>query len=157
LLLGENEMTISKFAPLTQLLNQYTVGFDDFVNSLNEDFFDVQNLTSNFPPYNIIRYDTNSFILEMAVAGFKKENIDITLDDNTLTVKGGFTISPDEDGNKNTLFTFIHKGIANRAFEKKFKVSNDIELNEVTLIDGLLTIDFKHIDKKETSKKITIK
>lgn len=146
--------SVSKFAPLTQLLNQYTVGFDDFVNSLNEEFFDAQTLSPNFPPYNIIRYDKNSFIIELAVAGFNKENIDITLEDNTLTVKGvGSLVNENVDKPD---VQYIHRGIALRKFEKKFKISNDVELADVTMKDGLLSFDFKHIVKKESAKKIVI-
>jgi molecular chaperone IbpA len=107
-----------------------------------------------YPPYNIIKVDENKYALEMAVAGFGKQNIDIELANNTLTIKGGLSLDQLDPTNPGT---YIYKGIADRSFTRKFSVADTVEVKNAELINGMLKIWLETIipdDKKP--KKIDI-
>jgi molecular chaperone IbpA len=107
-----------------------------------------------YPPYNIIKVDENKYALEMAVAGFGKQNIDIELANNTLTIKGGLNLDQLDPTNPGT---YIYKGIADRSFTRKFSVADTVEVKNAELINGMLKIWLETIipdDKKP--KKIDI-
>ncbi len=134
----------------TSLLDPYTVGFDriwDNVEKLNKQ---IGSVVPNYPPYNIVKTDDNSYQIEIAVAGFGKSNLDITLEGDTMTVTGK-TEGADDIGE------FLHKGIANRAFERKFTLDDSIEIKNAEMLNGMLKIFLERIipeDKKP--KKVEI-
>ncbi|NCZ71652.1 MAG: hypothetical protein EBY80_16135, partial [Actinobacteria bacterium] len=104
--------------------------------------------THTFPPHNIIRLNENQYMVELAVAGFARQDIDITFEDNKLIVSG-----KTEDDNSNFLF----KGIANRAFTRTFFLDDTIEINDAAMMNGMLKIALeKIIPEHKKPKKIAV-
>jgi molecular chaperone IbpA len=127
----------------------YSVGFD----SLFEKLFDMDLDTSNsYPPYNISKLDDNNYIIEMALAGFNKDNIEIELANGELTVKSKKKDNPEKDVN------LIHQGISLRSFVRKFTLSDEIIVKNAEMKDGMLTVKLeKFIPENKKPKLISIK
>ena len=92
--------------------------------------------SQNFPPYNICKIDDHHYIIEMAVAGFGKQDIDIILDGDTLTVKGSSTPEIGE---------YLFKGLASRAFTRHFNLSDQVVVNNASMVNGILKIFLERI------------
>lgn len=107
------------------------VGFDRI-------FDELMNLPSdsNYPPSNILKVNENTYLIELALAGFKEKDIDITLEDHTLTISG------EKDDSE---IEYVHRGIANRKFKKVFSLADHIEVKGADLSDGILTIRLQEI------------
>ena len=124
------------------------VGFDGLFNNMSEMSAGSKSLPS-YPPYNVLQ-DGDDYVIEIALAGFKKKDIDITSQENTLTVS--YESSEDEGDNK------LYKGIAQRSFKRQFNLSEDIEIEGASFVDGMLNIFLKRIIPEEKKpKKIKIK
>jgi molecular chaperone IbpA len=115
------------FAPLYRS----TVGFDRLLQLLDGG---VEGEASTYPPYNIERTADNKYRITMAVAGFTKDEIDIQVKEQSLTVKGE---KKAEDKDRQ----FLHRGIATRAFERRFQLADHVEVTGADLQDGLLHVD----------------
>ena len=133
---------------------KFGVGFDSVIDRLQSDFFtDSFQGTQNFPPYNIIKRDGTSYDIEMAVAGFAEEDLDIEYADNVLTISS----KDSEPFKDNTEPEYVHKGIAVRKFTKKFSLADDVIVNDASMKNGMLTISMEKIvpeGKKKRSIKI---
>lgn len=133
---------------------KFGVGFDTMVNQLTSEFFtDSFQGTQNFPPYNIIKRDGTSYDIEMAVAGFAEEDLDIEYADNVLTVSSKNS-DPFKDSKEPE---YVHKGISARQFTKKFSLADDVIVNDASMKNGMLTISMEKIvpeGKKKRSIKI---
>jgi len=131
---------------LPQILN-YTIGFDRTFNRLESNLLGGnQNYQrqDNYPPYNIRKVDDFNYIIELAVAGFGKKDIDVKLADGTLSIKS----NKDENTEAEEM---LHKGISTRNFERRFTLADDIVIQSAKLKDGLLSIELEQIvpeDKK---------
>jgi molecular chaperone IbpA len=108
-----------------------SIGFDRVFN-LMDDSLRYQP-EDNYPPYNILRTGENTFRISLAVAGFKPDQVAVTVHQNTLIVTG-------REGQK-TEFDYLHQGIASRAFERRFSLADFVEVKEASFEDGLLQID----------------
>ena len=107
----------------------------------------------NFPPYNIVKTGDNEYDVELALAGFNKKDIDVTVEDGILTIKSIVKEAKDkkEDG-------VIHKGIAKRMFSKSFTIADDVEVKGAELKDGLLKVSLERIiPESRKAKTISIK
>lgn len=125
-----------------------TVGFDKFFNDIERQIVNTQS--SNYPPYNVAEINENEWVITIAVAGFGMENLDITLDKNTLVVDG--TPPKGEDEVK-----YLHKGIAGRNFRRSFTLADHIEVANATLELGMLNIYLKrNVPEALQPKKIAI-
>ena len=123
----------------------FSVGFDDIFNTLQR----ASIPQSNYPPYNIIKKGETYFI-EIAMAGFKKSDIDIQVEDNTLTISANYS-SREND------IEFIHKGISEREFYKSFALAEYVEVKKAKMVDGILVIELeKNIPEEQKPKKIKI-
>ncbi len=109
-----------------------TVGFDRLFDQLENSTRQAQN--ENYPPFNIERTSENEYLVTVAVAGFKNEEIEITAQQNMLIVAG----SKDVQNNDNR--DFLHMGIASRNFERRFQLADYIHVTAADLADGLLSI-----------------
>ena len=94
---------------------------------------------NGYPPYNIEKTGDDSYVLTMAVAGFAESDIEITAQENTLTIAGRPQPQP-EDGRR-----FLHRGIAGRAFERRFVLADHIVVEGADLANGLLHVQLKHV------------
>ncbi|MBN8532198.1 MAG: Hsp20 family protein [Alphaproteobacteria bacterium] len=111
-----------------------SVGFDRFSNLL-ETALKTDETAASYPPYNIVKQSDDAYRITMAVAGFKLSDITITAQPNQLTVSG----KSQETEGKNA--QYLHRGIANRAFERKFSLADHVKVTNAALADGLLHID----------------
>jgi len=133
----------------------FTVGFDSMFKQINDMSKTMQKVIpqTNFPPYNIKKVKENKYVIEMAVAGFSKSDIEVTLDGNNLIISGN-SKNDDSVSNEN----FIYKGIADRSFKRMFTLEDKIEIKDAELVNGMLKIWLESFIKtQETIKKIDIK
>ena len=122
-----------------------TIGFDDIARILNN--FANSEQANTYPPYNISKIDDYTYRISIALAGFEINDINIILEKDILTIKSS-------GKKKNISENFLYKGIAFRAFEKKFQLADNIKIKEATLKNGLLNIDLLKILPKEVKKEI---
>ena len=127
----------------------YSIGFDNLFDRLFD--MDLES-SSSYPPYNISKVDDNNYIIEMALAGFNKDDIEIELADSELTVRS----KKREDSNKDV--NLIHQGISHRSFNRKFTLSEEILVKNAEMKNGMLIIKLeKFIPENKKPKLINIK
>ncbi len=114
----------------TNALNRALIGFDRIFHDFESR---SQQSTPNYPPHNVIQHDDNNFEVEIAVAGFDREDITIEVDQNQLIIKG--CRPKDEDTNK-----YLHRGLAARDFERVFTLAEHIIVGDATLTNGILSV-----------------
>jgi molecular chaperone IbpA len=104
----------------------------------------------NYPPYNIVKVEDNKYVIEMAVAGFGKQNLDITIQNNDLIIHGYANVNDDALDDHN----YLYKGIADRNFTRKFSIADTVEIKNANLINGMLKIWLENIipDSKKPKK-----
>jgi molecular chaperone IbpA len=122
-------MTTFDFSPLFGS----TIGFDR-VSRLLETASRADASANSYPPYNIERTGEDAYRIAMAVAGFGEDDLNVTVEDNTLTVQGKVE---DKDGDSR----YLHRGIAGRSFERRFQLADFIEVRAARLENGLLEIE----------------
>jgi molecular chaperone IbpA len=139
------EKPMDPFQLLTPFLSSWTVGFERHFELLEQ--LRKEN-KSTYPPYNIVQVDDEeTYLIEIAAAGFTKSDIEITSQDNSLTVTG----KKDDDA-----ADYVHKGIAARNFEQKFALADDVKVISAHMKDGILTIRLER-EIPEHKKPRTIK
>jgi molecular chaperone IbpA len=146
----------STFADLEKF-NKFFVGSDKLADRLAETVNYISNTATNstYPPFNLKKTDDNVYVIELAVAGFGKQDIEMTLEDNKLIVKGSTTVDTlVEDGVNQT---FLHKGISDRPFTRSFTLADNVVINNAQMMNGLLKIWLEHvIPEHKKPKKIDI-
>ena len=142
----------SKDLSIFNSLRPFSIGFDDmfdqFENMLGNGGLNMQ---SNYPPYNIRRTGQDKYSIEVALAGFSKNDVEVEFEDNLLTVR---TKQVDKSDNKNDDGEIIHKGISQRHFARSFTIADDVKVNGAQLKDGLLTIACERIIPEHKKKKL---
>ena len=130
-------------------LTPYAVGFDRVFDQLNA--YVTNNVTSTgFPPYNIRKDGDYTYVIEMALAGFGKEDIEVEVAEGLLTVR---SVKENDENDSN-----IYRGISYRKFNRKFTLADDVEVNDASLENGMLKIDLERIVPEEKKPRtITIK
>ena len=130
-----------------------TVGFDRLFDMLeNNNFGQGQE---NYPPFDLIKLGDNDYRIELAVAGFKPEEIDITAQQNVLLVSG--RKQEETDGDSSGGNNYIYRGIATRSFERRFALADHIQVRGADMKDGLLSIELvREIPEAMKPKKINI-
>ena len=123
-------------------ITKNSIGMDDYLNS----FFNSDFPQSNYPPYNLIQLNNHESKLEIALAGFKKDELKVFTEFGKLYVEGSKEESK-VDG------TFIHQGLAQRNFQRVWTVSDDTEIGSVEFTDGLLTVELKKIVPEHHARK----
>jgi len=132
-------------------IQKFGVGFDSMLDRISSDFFsDSFQGTQNFPPYNIIKRDDINYDIEMAVAGFSEEDLEIEYSDNTLTVNSK-DHQPFKDGDKES---FVHQGISMRKFTRRFSLADDVIVNGASLKNGMLRISMEKIIPEGKKKRL---
>ena len=120
-------------------LRPLSIGFDDVFNHFESMFdYDTVNV-SNYPPYNIVKTGDNKYDVEVALAGFNKKDINVSVENGMLTIESKEDKSKDKDGE------VIHKGISKRYFKKSFTISDDVEVKGAELKDGMLRVSMEKI------------
>jgi molecular chaperone IbpA len=136
--------------------DKFFVGSDKFLARVQETAeYLANNAPAGYPPFNLKKTDDNVYVIEMAVAGFGKNDIELTLEENKLKINGHTTIETLTDDGINS--QFLHKGISDRPFTRTFTLADNVVVNNAKMVNGLLKIWLEHIipeDKKP--KKINI-
>ena len=142
----------SKDLSIFNSLKTFSIGFDDMFDQF-ENMLGNGNLTmhSNYPPYNIRKTGKNNYAIEVALAGFNKNDVEVEFEDNLLTVR---TKQVNKLENTDTDGEIIHKGISQRQFARTFTIADDIKVNDAALKDGLLTISCERIIPEHKKKKL---
>ena len=140
----------SKDLSIFNSLRPFSIGFDDmfdqFESMLGNGGLSVQ---TNYPPYNIIKASKDKYAIELAVAGFNKNNIEVEFEDNLLTVRTKQTDETvKEDGE------IVHRGISQRQFARSFTIADDVKINGAELKDGLLRVDCERIIPEQKKKRL---
>lgn len=132
-----------------QKLDKFFIGSDNLTKRLTEAAQLVQKAT-NFPPYNIVKVDENKYVIELAVAGFGKHNLELELQEGVLTISGKSNV---EDSEKDEA-TYLYKGIADRTFTRKFTLADTVEIRNAELINGMLKVWLENVipDSKKPVK-----
>jgi molecular chaperone IbpA len=140
-------MTLGRLSFGPSLLDR-TLGFERFINDV-EKLLDteVKTTATTFPPHNILKMDENHYVVELAVAGFSKDEIDITVEESTLIIKGA---KKDRD----VEVTYLHRGIGTRSFTKTLHIADTIEVRGAEFGDGILRIGLENVipDHKKPRK-----
>jgi len=126
---------------LIEKINRNSIGLDDYLNR----FWD-ESSKENYPPYNLVQLNNHESKLEIALAGFKKDELQVFTEFGKLHVEGKKEES-EVDG------TFVHKGLAQRSFKRVWTVSDDTEIGSVKFEDGLLTVELKKIVPEHHARK----
>jgi molecular chaperone IbpA len=128
-----------------------TVGFDRLFDMLENNSFG-QGQQENYPPFDLRKVGENEYRIELAVAGFKPEELDITAQQNVLIVSGRKSDESEEKGSD-----YIYRGIATRSFERRFALADHIQVKDADMKDGLLSIELvREIPEAMKPKKIEI-
>ena len=127
---------------LMKVIRQNGIGMDDYLDR----FFNEPSQTSNYPPYNLIQLNNHESTLEIALAGFKKDELQVYTEFGKLYVKGKKEESK-VDGE------FVHQGLAQRSFERVWTVSDDTKIGSVKFEDGLLTVELNKIVPEHHARK----
>jgi molecular chaperone IbpA len=124
-------------------IEKYSIGMDEWFNR----FDTVHESTTNYPPYNLIKESETEFRLELALAGYKKEDIKVSTEWNKLSVEAKKSETSD-------VGEYLHNGLAKRAFTRTWTLSDDVEVSDVNLEDGLLVIKLNRVIPEHQKRKV---
>ena len=127
-------------------LTPYAVGFDRVFDTLNR-YVDNNVNSTGFPPYNIQKVGDFKYQIDMALAGFSKDDIEVEVSDGTLSVRSDKKEEPEDE------FTY-HRGISYRKFERKFTLADDLVVYGAKLENGMLTVDLERIVPEEKKPRL---
>jgi len=131
-----------------KFMDPHSIGFDKMFDDLAE----IASKVPSYPPYNIKQVKDNKYVIEMAVAGFAKTDIEVTLEGNKLVIKGAVVDSSDDTN------SYIYKGIANRNFNRAFTLADKVEIKDAEIANGMLRVWLENMVKvQDAVKKITVK
>ena len=139
--------TVDLPALITQL-SRASIGFDHLFNELNRNTSFNNNQT--YPPHDIVKHSETSYTIELACAGFKEDELEVTVEDGLLTISGNQFSRPEK--------TYIHQGISGRSFSRTLKLAEHVEIGDATFENGLLIIQADIVLPEELKpRKISIK
>jgi molecular chaperone IbpA len=142
----------SKDLSIFNSLRPFSIGFDDMFDQF-ESMLGNGHLTmqSNYPPYNIRKAGKDNYAIEVALAGFSKDDVEVEFEDNLLTVR---TKQIDKSEDNRFDGEIIHKGISQRQFARSFTIADDVKIDNAQLKDGLLTISCERIIPEHKKRKL---
>lgn len=129
---------------------RFFVGYDKVAEKLAGIAEQSAKLIQNYPPFNIKKIDENKYSIELALAGFSTQDIDIELDGGKLIVKGNVEVKDADD-------QYLFKGISNKAFTRQFTLADNMEIEGAEFINGMLKIWLETLTPESNKKKIEIK
>jgi molecular chaperone IbpA len=125
------------------IYSPFSVGLDDIFNRLDT----ISNHGTNYPPYNLIKNDSSNYEIEIALAGFKADEIEVSTEQNILRVASKIE-------KRDTERTYLHKGLSKRSFSNSWQLADDVKIASVDFVDGLLTISLEKIIPEEKKKTV---
>lgn len=145
--------TIPSLFDFHKTIDPFTIGFDKFFTDLEDVAKTVAKNVPSYPPYNIKQVKDNKYVIEMAVAGFAKSDIEVTLEGNKLVIKGSASENDAKEGEN-----FLFRGIAARNFQRSFTLADKVEIKDAELVNGMLKVWLESLVKtQEAVKKIAVK
>jgi molecular chaperone IbpA len=132
---------------LSASVNRHTIGFDRLFDELGRTF--ANSKAENYPPYNIIKVDEHNWAIQVAVAGFGEDELDVEFKDNILTITGEKQEKDEQE--------YLHRGISARTFTRTFTLNDNVKIQGATVVNGILAVSLEHIVPDEQKpKKIAI-
>ena len=133
----------------------FSVGFDGFFNRLSN--MDIAQSQSGYPPYNIRKLNELQYVVELALAGFSKSDIEVEVTDGTLTIRSAIAkddVADNDENSGNNEIGFVHRGIAKRTFSRAFQLSDDIIVKNADLQDGMLIVNLERVIPDEKKPRL---
>lgn len=137
--------TLTRFD--TQALNRALVGFDRLFDTFESRF--ANQLTTNYPPHNVVKTDDTNYVIEIAVAGFKKHEIAVEIEQEILTVRGS-SETPNESASRQ----YLHRGLSSRDFERSWQLAEHMVVKGAEIKDGILTISLEYVIPEEKKARV---
>ena len=134
--------TAADLPVLLDKISKNSIGMNDYLNRV----FDLHETTSNYPPYNLVQVSNVESRLELALAGFKKAEVNVYTQDGKLFIEA-------QKEDKETETNYLHKGLAQRSFTRAWTLSDDTEVRSVAFEDGLLSIELGRIVPEHHKRK----
>ena len=134
--------TASDLPELLDKISKNSIGMNEYLNRV----FDLHETTSNYPPYNLIQVSNVESRLEIALAGFKKKEVNVYTQDGKLFIEG-------QKEDKETGTNYVHRGMAQRSFTRSWTLSDDTEIRSVTFEDGLLNVQLGKVVPEHHARK----
>ena len=134
--------TASDLPELLDKISKNSIGMNEYLNRV----FDLHETTSNYPPYNLIQVSNVESRLEIALAGFKKKEVNVYTQDGKLFIEG-------QKEDKETGTNYVHRGMAQRSFTRSWTLSDDTEIRSVTFEDGLLSVQIGKVVPEHHARK----
>jgi molecular chaperone IbpA len=141
---GTSSLTLSvpETAKYLMEIQRNSIGMDEWFKRFDTAF----ETHTNYPPYNLIKESSVDFRLEIALAGYKRKDIEVTTEWNKLFVQAK-KVDDSED-------QYLHQGLAKRAFTRTWTLSDDVEVKDVSYIDGLLTVKLNRVIPEHQKRKV---
>lgn len=134
-------------------IHKFGIGFDNIFDELMR--VNAQQSNVNYPPYNIVKHNEDEFAIELAVAGFREGDINITVEKNILTIKGEQAIKVYKEGELEP--EYVHRGISARDFARTFTLADHVEVVGAKVENGILTIALeRQVPEEQKPKTIAI-
>ena len=142
---GPSSLTLSvpETAKYLDTIHRNSIGLEDWMRRL-DNAFEAGDV--NYPPYNLVKETDTRYRLELAIAGFSKDDVEVTTESNKLTVEGK---QKDADTAE-----YVYRGLASRDFTRTWTLSDDVEVNEVDFTNGLLTVRLNKIVPDHQKRKV---
>jgi molecular chaperone IbpA len=128
-------------------LNRALVGFDRLFDGFESRF--ANQLSTNYPPHNVVKLDETRYAIEIAVAGFKREEINVEIEQEVLTVRG-----ESEASNESTGRQYLHRGLSSRSFERSWQLAEHMIVEGAEMKDGILTVSLKYVIPEEKKARV---
>tara|TARA_S200000501_G_C20408739_1_gene562546 strand:+ start:49 stop:498 length:450 start_codon:yes stop_codon:yes gene_type:complete len=143
---GLTKWTSKDVDSIFNAVNRYSVGYDDLFNRLHA--YGTGTPQGQYPPYNIVKESAEKWRLELALAGWSKDQVEVSTEQNVLLVK-----SKEQDPNTQEE-EYVHRGVASRTFARGFNLSDDVELGKVEFVNGLLTIELQKVIPEHQKRQV---
>ncbi len=127
----------------------YSIGFDRMFDKLFDEVY-THASSPSYPPYNIIKVDDEHYAIQIAVAGFSKDDIEVEIKENSLVIKTKDKSEEDAEPETN----YLHKGISARAFTRSFTIADDVVVKGATYENGLLNVELERIIPEEKKPRV---
>jgi molecular chaperone IbpA len=135
-------LTVPQTAKYLLEIQKNSIGMDEWFKRFDSTF----ETHTNYPPYNLIKESSVDFRLEIALAGYKREDIEVTTEWNKLFIEAKKVSDTDDE--------YMHQGLAKRAFTRSWTLSDDVEVKDVSFENGLLTIKLNRVIPEHQKKKV---
>ena len=126
-------------------VHRYSVGYDDLFDRFHANGTGTPK--GQYPPYNIVKDSAEKWRLELALAGWSKEDIEVSTEQNVILIKS-------KDQEKKDSTEYVHQGVAQRSFARGFNLSDDVEIGEVTFVNGMLTIELQKVIPEHQKRRV---